>query len=258
MNASLSQGSNDTTKLLFPGEARFVTGDYRNYLQIKRHNFIATLNKYPEICELYFQADENWIQALHSLEHARKEEWIVPKQLTIFCFRELRLAAELLFSCCTNQGYNHLRTALEAFTQAQKIIREPALDKVWLGRDENRAEYDKYFKHKVKDNLFPASSGFDQLHGVWKMLCDAGAHSNVTSLGISSSIRASDGDVLWNLDFFEVDQGEVTKNLLLMVMCQLEMFKHTYNVFHERLSLQPHILENLRSHLAQFAKLKTQ
>ncbi len=255
MNASPSQDSIDTTKLLFPMEARFVTGNYRSYLQAKRYNFIATLNNCPKISELYFQADENWIQALQVLEHVSTGEWIVPTQLTIFCFRELRLAAELLFSCCTNQGYCHLRTAMEAFTQAQKIIREPSLGNIWLNREENRAEYDKYFKGRVKDNLFPASSGLAQLHVVWEMLCNAGAHSNVTSLGISSSIKASDGDVLWKLEFFEVDQGEVTKNLLLMIMCQLEMFKHTFNVFHERLSLHPHMLQNLQLHLARFAEL---
>lgn len=60
--------------------------------------------------------------SLHPLpEWAQNGYWIVPAQLTIFCFHELRLEAELHFCCCTTPGYSHLRTAIEPFVQAQKI-----------------------------------------------------------------------------------------------------------------------------------------
>ena len=48
------------------------------------------MNSFPDISYLYFQADENWIKAIHSLEHLSNGDWIVPTQLTIFCFRELQ------------------------------------------------------------------------------------------------------------------------------------------------------------------------
>lgn len=246
----------DLTKYLFLEERQIVTGNFQGYFLTKRYNFIATINSWPDISHLYFEADENWFRAITCLEHIYYEEWIVPIQLTIFCFRELRLAAELLLSCCTTPGYSHLRTAIEAFAQAQKIVREPALSRVWLNRDEDLPEYNKHFKAKIKDNLFPDSSGLARLHGIWKMLCDAGPHANVTSVGVSSSTRSSDKDVHWKLEFFEAKPEEITKNLLLMVMCQLEMFKHTYNVFHERLSSDPDMLTDLHSQLADFRKVK--
>jgi hypothetical protein len=62
-------------------------------------------------------------------------------------------------------------------------------------------------------------------------------------------------NVHWELEFFEVDPGEITKNLLLMIKCELDMFKHSYSAFHERLSLRPHLLTNLQSQLVDFAKL---
>jgi hypothetical protein len=256
MNDDATVNRPDLSQYLLPEEKQFVTGNFRGYFLTKRYNFIATVNSFPDISHLYFEADENWIKAIEGLEHVSNGDWIVPTQLTIFCFRELRLAAELLLSCCTTPGYSHLRTAIEAFAQAQKIVRVPALSKVWLNRDEDLAEYNKYFKAKIKDNLFPDSSGFPRLHAIWKMLCDAGPHANVTSVGVSSSTTSSDTNVHWQLEFFEVKLEEITKNLLLMMMCQLEMFKHTYNVFHERLSLHPDMLANLHSHLVDFAKLK--
>jgi hypothetical protein len=81
---------------LFGEERRFVTGDFREYLIRKRFNFIATLNSFPDISDLYFATDENWIEALRNLETITNREWIAPTQLTIVCFRELRVAAELL------------------------------------------------------------------------------------------------------------------------------------------------------------------
>jgi hypothetical protein len=246
----------DLNDYLFDEEKRFVVGDFREYLVRKRFNFIATLNSFPDISDLYFAADENWIEAIRGLQTVTKGEWIAPTQLTIFCFRELRIAAELLFSCCTTPGYTHLRTAMEAFTHAQKILREPATGKVWFSRDEDPAEYNKHFKGNVKINLFPEGAGFAHLHEIWKMLCDAGPHSTVTSLGISSSTADSGTQRFWMLDFFETDRKELSGNLLLLIMCSLDMFKHTYNMFHDRLTLHPQLLPRLKAHLTSFYQLQ--
>ena len=145
---------------------------------------------------------------------------------------------------------------MEAFTHAQTILREPAMGKVWYSRDDDRAEYNKYFKGNVKTNLFPETSGFAHLHETWQMLCDAGPHSNVTSLGISSSTTTSDTHRLWMLNFFETDRKKLAENLLLLIMCSLEMFKHTYNMFHSRLSSHPKLLRNLTAHLTSFSQLR--
>ena len=88
------------------------------------------------------------------------------------------------------------------------------------------------------------------------MLCDAGPHSNVTSLGISSSTEESGTQRFWTLDFFETDRKELRGNLLLLIMCSLDMFKHTYNMFHDRLALQPQLLPGLKAHLVSFSQLQ--
>ena len=178
-------------------------------------------------------------------------------QLMIFSYREMRLAAELLFCCCTTPGYSHLRSSIESFVQAQKILRQPELGMVWLSRDENRTEYNKFFKSNFKANMFPEQSGFAHLHHIWEMLCDAGPHPNVTSIGVSSSTTTIDADVLWRLEFFEIDHGEITKNILLMIQCGLDMYKSTYSSFHERLSMEPEILKKLTNQLVEFSQLRT-
>ncbi len=256
MSADTPPNRIDLNAYLFDEEKRFVVGDFREYLVRKRFNFIATLNSFADISDLYFAVDENWIETIRGLQTVTKGEWIAPTQLTIFCFRELRIAAELLFSCCTTPGYTHLRTAMEAFTHAQKILREPATGKVWFSRDEDLAEYNKHFKGNIKANLFPENAGFAHLHEIWKMLCDAGPHSNVTSLGISSSTADSSTHRSWTLDFFETDPKELSGNLLLLIMCSLDMFKHTYNMFHDRLTLHPQLLPRLKAHLISFSQLQ--
>jgi hypothetical protein len=252
----LDDSPTDLNNLLFQEEKRFVTGDFREYFLKKRHNFIATANVFNDLSDLYFQTDQNWINALTILGDSSKDDWAIPIMLTNFCFRELRLSAELLLSCCITPGNSHLRTAIESFAQAQKILREPHLDKVWCRRDEDRAEYDKHFKKDRKKNLFPDSGGFTQLHALWTMLCDTGPHPNVTSVGISSSTTALDTSVVWSLDFFEVDQRAIAENLLIMLTGDLEMFKHTYAAFHERLSLHPQFLPELHSQLQAVEQLK--
>jgi len=243
-------------RFLFPEEKQSVIGDFRGYFLTKRLNFITTLNNYPDISSLYFQVDQNWLDAIRALVKLQNKDWIVPIQLMIFCFREMRLAAELLFCCCTTPGYSHLRSAIESFVQAQKILRQPELGMVWLFRDKERAEYNKHFKEKLKSNLFPENSGYAHLHGIWEMLCDAGPHPNVTSPGISSSTSTTETDVLWGLEFFEVNRGEISKNILWMIQCWLDMFKSTYNSFYERLSKEPDILKKYTAQLAEFSQLR--
>lgn len=243
-------------RFLFPEEERIIVGNFRGYFLTKRYNFVATINNCRDLSDLYFRVDQNWLDAIRALEKLQNKDWIVPVQLTIFCFREMRLAAELLFCCCTTPGYSHLRTAIESFIQAQKILRQPELGTVWLSRDEERTEYNKHFKGNFKANMFPEYSGFAHLHGIWEMLCDAGPHPNVTSVGISSSTTTSETDVLWKLEFFEVDQGEITKNILLMIQCGLDMFKSTYSSFHGRLSKEPEMLKRLTAQLVEYSQLR--
>ncbi len=200
--------------------------------------------------------DQEWVEAIADLAQIHNPDWIVPVQLTIFCFRELRLAAEMLLSGCTTPGFSHLRSALESFAQAQKISREPNLGAVWLCRDDDRIEYNKHFKANFKASLFPDISGFAHLHAIWQMLCDAGPHPSVTSIGVASSITESQQDVSWALNFFEVRPDELTKNFLLMIMVSLEMYKFTYNSFHERLSLKTDRLKRFHSHLVRFQELR--
>ena len=47
----------------------------------------------------------------------------------------------------------------------------------------------------------------------------------------------------WQLNFFEVDFGELSKNLLLLLKCSLEMLKFTFNAFHNRLSQHPTLIK---------------
>lgn len=255
MSHEKTQQPLDLSRYLFT-EEKLLRGDFREYFLRKRFNFIATLNNNRDLGDLFLHVDEDWVSAIKLLGQHPPAEWLVPVQLTVYCFRELRLSAEMLLSGCTTPGFSHLRSALESFVHAQKIMREPMLGSVWLARDSERPEYDKHFKANFKANLFPPSSGFAHLHGVWQMLCDTGPHPNVNSLGISSSITESHVDVNWAVEFFEVSEAELASNFILMVMCSLEMFKHTYNVFHERLSSDPNILRRLHSHLARYAQLK--
>lgn len=245
----------DLTKYLFEEEAPFMTGDFRTYFLSKRFNLLATLNTFPDISELYFRTDQNWVKALRGLSFVKDGNRVVPTQLTMFCFREIRMAAELLLSCCTTLGFSHLRSAMESFVHAQKILREPTLSRVWCMREEEPEIYNKHFKANFKANMFPESSGFSTLHAVWKMLCDAGPHPNSTAVGLSSTIFDLGTDVQWQLEFFTVDPREISKNLLMMIKCEVEMFKCTYASFQEDLSAQPGLLQQIHCHLDECAKL---
>ena len=238
-------------RYLFP-EENILRGDFRGYFLAKRVNFMAAINNFQDLADLYLYVDEAWLDAIGCLKHLHEGSWIVPTQLTIFCFRELRLAAEFLFCGCTTPGYSHLRTAIESFAQAQKIMREPVLSRVWLSRDEDRQGYNKHFKANLKNNLFPVACGFAHLHRIWQMLCDAGPHPNLTSIGISSSFADAGSDINWQLNFFEVNFEELSKNLLLLLKCSLEMLKFTFNAFHSKLSQHPTLLSKTTSHLARY------
>jgi len=249
------QPATNLERFSFP-EEDVLRGDYKAYFLTKRFNFIATLNNHKDLSDLFLHIDQEWLESITDLSRIQNPDWIVPVQLSIFCFRELRLAAEMLLSGCTTPGFAHLRSALESFVQAQKILREPNLGPIWLSRNEDQKEYNKYFKADFKANLFPENSGYSNLHGLWQMLCDAGPHPSVTSIGVSSSITESQHDVQWALNFFEVNPEELTKNFLLMLMLSTEMYKFTCSSFHERLSTNPDRLKRLHSHLVRLQELK--
>ena len=256
MTEDITLISTNPIRFLFSDEEQIVVGNFRDYLLTKRFNFVASINNLRDLADLYFKIDETWVDAMKTIELLSKREWIVPVQLTIFCFREIRMAAELLFCCCTTPGNSHLRSAIESFVHAQKILKEPGLIKVWLSRDSDRAEYDRYFKANFKANLFPKDSGFEHLHSLWQMLCEVGPHPNVNSLGLSSSVTTTASEAFWRLEFFETGQDEIAKNLLLMIQCALEMFKSTYSSFHEQLSSNPALLKRLTNGLVDLGLLK--
>jgi hypothetical protein len=249
----MSSGANG---YLFSEEEQSLSGDFRCYFLTKRFNFIATLKNFPDLCGLYFRLDENWIQAMGVFARLENHDWIVPSQLTVFCFRELRLAAELLLGCSKTPGYSHLRSAIEAFVHAQAILRQPELSTIWLCRDDDPVSYSKHFKENFKRNMFPDDSGFGHLHNVWKLLCDAGPHPSVTSIGVSSSIIESERDVTWNLDFFQTDPGEIAKDILLLINVGIDIFKPTYSSFHAVMSLNPALLVRLNSAIVDYSGLR--
>ena len=148
---------------LLPLEEAKLRGEYRKYFVTKRENYLTSIELLPELWDCFLRLDEIQAREFADLERLRDVKHLLPLQLFMTSHAQFRVAFELGVSTCIAEGWNIVRSAIEATAHAHKIFREPNLTKTWASKDDGKKEFQAYrraFEHKKKEHLFPAQHGY--------------------------------------------------------------------------------------------------
>ena len=233
-------------ELLLPYEVRILRGDYKEYLKVKRNNYLATTQAFPNLWESFQLLDEIWKREFDDLERLRETKQMFPLILFLHAHSQFRVALDLGFSCCIGEAWNVLRSGIESTVHAHKVYREPHLLKVWIGKDdgpEQARAFKDVFEHDKKNSLFPSQYGLDKLHAYWSQFSEFGTHTTVSALGRRFVEDKTTTDVNWKLQYFETETDRLALFLFSLLSASRLMEKAFFDCFDTRLTLDPQLGE---------------
>src|SRR3990170_9059758 len=117
--------------LLVPFEIQNIPARYREYYRVKRNNFFASIQRFPEMWKYYVLLDEIWLREIDVL-NPLNDTRAFPLLLYINAHAKVRISIELGFSGCMAEARSILRDAVEFVAHAHAMLADPELQKVWL------------------------------------------------------------------------------------------------------------------------------
>jgi hypothetical protein len=165
---------------------------------------------------------------------------MLPGLLFMNAHAKFRIALELGFSCCLGKAWDALRGAIESVAQGLKIIREPAMSKVWLNKDHGKKEAEAFkhaFERNKKTSLFPPQDGLDKLHHLHSQYSEWGTHTTVGSMAQRFRSVGTEDGTEWRLNYTGADLKLLAVSLFSMLMASSLMEGAVFSVFKNRLQM---------------------
>lgn len=249
----------DERDLLVDFEIKNLPDEYREYYKIKRNNFFASIQTYPELWTFFCRLDEIWKRDLMDLEVGIRAETAFPLMLYINAHSKMRISVELAFSMCLQESRSVLRDAVESVAHAHHMLRDPANLRVWLEKDDpdGDAAFKRVFQANKATNLF---KGLDELHEKFGELSEAGSHPTLQSFYNKVTIRttASSKGMVLSYTGAEDARGFALELFSRLLTCFV-MERTLFDDYELRLKLDPQLMrmrqefeaytEHLRQHM---------
>jgi hypothetical protein len=165
----------EDSDLLVPFELANITGDYRKYYIVKRNNFFASIQGFPDLWDFFCNIDEIWRRELEDLEVGGDSTRVLPLVLYMQAHAKMRVSMELAFSQCIQEARSVLRDAVECVAHGHHVLRDLANLKAWQEKDEpgGLKAFEAAFVKNKKTVLF---KGIEELHEKYGQLSEAGSH----------------------------------------------------------------------------------
>jgi hypothetical protein len=237
-------------KILLPFERATFKGPWRVYFKIKRECWLATIQRFRRLWELFVLLDDIFMREIDDCQKNPDPNQIVPLLLFIKSHQSIRVAAEVAASTHFSQAYDLARAAIESTVIAHKIHREPALADVWLKRDDGRAElkaYEKAFKHRKKENLFPSRFSFlAALHDLYARFSDWGTHTTICSIAQHYRSSVDTEHYNFNIVYTVADPQQIASSLYDLISSFALIEEAFHEAFSRRLLLDSGLQEARR------------
>jgi len=243
-------------EFLLPFELKRLQGTFRDYLKVKRNNYLATIEKFPTLWRCFELLDEIWMREFADLEKTSEVKKMLPCILFVNAHSRFLIALELAFSRCTSDASNALRSGIESVAHACKILRQPELAEVWLDKDEGPAQrkaFKKAFEERKREALFPSQQRVGTLYQFWSQYSEIATHSTVSSIGLRFQEEETPTHISWRLNYFEVDQVNLASFLFSFLLASLHMEDVLYRSFESRLRFDIE-LEKMRKQCGSFVE----
>ncbi len=239
-------------ELLLEFERRVLPEHYKTYYLIKRNNFFASVQAFPEIWECFCLIDEAWIREFQDMERASDPYKGFAMLLFCSAHSKMRTSFELALSACVTEAHSILRDAIEAFAHGYRIQAEPKLLEVWLNKidgPQERRAYEREFWENKSSGLF---KGLGDLYGLWRQYSELGSHTSINSLAERFEQAETPTDVNWRFTYSGA-KDEILARVLLAMICIFDsMEKYFFMAFEGRLKFD----EALRRKRVEFQNRK--
>ena len=225
--------------LLVKFEIDNIPAEYREYYKVKRSNFFACIQLFPEMWEYYTRLDKILFREFDDLKPPPRESKMVFPLIVFFnAHAKMRISIELAFSGCMAEARSILRDAVECVAHAHRMLSVPTLQKVWLSKNDGRVaekEFKKAFENNKKTGLF---KGFPELYEKWGELSETGSHTTLNSMCDRFKIvKKPDGGQEWALNYCGVEPRLWAMSLFSMLLTCFVIEQVVFRDYQDRLKL---------------------
>jgi len=187
--------------------------------------------------EYYLRLDAIWMRDFEDLNNERDANRMFPLLLYFNAHAKMRVAMELAFSGCMEEGRSILRDAVEFVAHAHCMISDPELQKTWLSKNDGKAaleEFKKAFEAHKRQGLF---KGLDELHKTWGELSETGSHANINAMVNRFVQIESDDHIEFRLNYTGLEPRTWRLLLFSMLLTCATMEQTFFNDYEGRLKL---------------------
>jgi hypothetical protein len=239
----------EEAELLLPFESQHIPPAYKEYYKIKRNNFFASIQGFPEVWRCHILLDEIWLREFEDLKPPRDVNQLFPLMLFFNAHAKMRVAIELALSGCMAEARSILRDAIEFVAHAHTMLRDPQLQAVWLGRNDDEEAFKNAFERHKKEGLF---KGLDELYAKWGELSETGSHATLNAMCDRFVVaKSADGVLEWRLNYCGIEPHMWAVSLFTMVLTCFVMERTLFNDYEHRLKLD-YILVRMRNEFEKY------
>lgn len=240
------------TDLLLPFEAKNIPKDYLQYYEARRQNFFASIQGFPHLWKMLMSLDAIWLREFDDLKPVNDPNRLFPIMIYVSAHAKMRLAMELAFSACLGEARSILRDAIESVAHAHFMLGDPKLQKVWLSKDDGKAEEkafsDAFLKNKA-DRIF---KGLKELHEKFGELSETGSHTTLMSMVGRLSFESNTTGMSLNMTYTGAEPAMLEIVIFTLLLTCFVMEETFYKDYEDRLKLDINLVK-LRK---EFAELK--
>ena len=225
------------TDLLVQFEIDNLPAEYREYYAIKRNNFFATIQRYPEIWKYYILLDKIWLREFNDLKTSPGPLRMFPLLLYYNAHAKIRVGIELAFSHCMAEGRSILRDAIEFVAHAHTMVGDTELQKTWLRKNDGEAALEAFkeaFERHKKEGVF---RGQEELHETWGQLSETGSHANLNAICDRFTQVTSANEMEFRLNYCGVEPRIWEMSVFSMLLACFTMEQTMFRDYESRLKL---------------------
>ena len=240
------------TDLLLPFEIENIPKDYLPYYEARRTNFFASIQGFSHLWRMYMLLEAIWLREFDDLKPVNDPNRMFPMMIYLNAHAKMRVSIELAFSACLGEARSILRDAIESVAHAHHMLREPKLQKVWLSKDDGKAEekaFNEAFLKKKAERLF---KGLENLHEKFGELSETGSHTTLMAMVGRLSVVTTTSGISFNLNYTGHEPAQLEQMIFTMLLTCFVIQDTFYKDYEGRLKLDT-TLHTMRK---EFAELK--
>ncbi len=225
--------------LLLPFEKQNFPAEYMEYYGLKRNNFFATIQKFRDQWNYYLMLDQIWMQEFRGLTPATDPNTIFPITVYMNAHLKVRIAIELAFGGTLPEARSIMRDAVEYAAHAHHMLKDPALQELWLNKLDDQKAWEQEFWHNKPTQLF---DGLPKLLEVWKQLSNMGSHANIVSMCERFHTVEVDGQTSLNVAYTGVEEKTWALGLFDLLLHDFMMEEMLFKDYFTRLQFDEKLL----------------